>query len=175
MFVLKNKNLKRIQIVAISISIQLLVAKSIALTTAEEAIIYVYDVRNNILIDFIYNRNCYSYSQNKKDNLYITKNNRLANRVKDLYYLNEDNFKDNYLIKRNHVIQFFDQLFLVDYSGSVDNIDDFNYVIAKANVFINPNCVDSRYIVNTRDTIPVNSQVHNIHVDGPLVIRFKLD
>lgn len=175
MNVIKNTNLKTIKMLGITVCIQLILVKSISFVKAEEAIIYVYEARNNILIDFIYNKKCYSYSQTKKDNPYITKNNRLANRVEDIYYLNEDNFKDDYLIKRDHSIQFFDHLLLVEYSGNVENIDDFNSVVAKANAYEEAPCIDSTYIVNYRDSIRLNSHVYNIYIDGPLVIKLNLD
>jgi len=175
MNVINNLNMKNIKILGIAVCIHLVLAKSISFITADQAIIYVYEVKNNILLDFMYDKKCYSYSQNKKDNYYITKNNRLANQVEDIYYLNGDYFKDDYLIKNGHFIQFFDQSLLVDYSGDVENTCDFNLVIAKANVNKDAPCIDSRYIVNHRDSILSNIQTHNIYADGPLIININLD
>ena len=171
--VFKTQNLKHIKLLIYTICIHIITHNTFAIICIEKPIIYIYEIKNNILVDFIFNKECYTYSSNKKSYDSITQNNRNANHVKNVYLLNDEKFSGRYLIKKNRVIQFFDEILLVEYSGNIENVCDFNIVITSPNLKLDKPDSVSKYILNTRDSTLMDKNSHNIFYQGPLLIELN--
>jgi len=174
-YVLKHPSIAKIKMLSLIICIHILISVVQEIYVRELPRFYVYEQRDNIRIDFLYNKECYSYSHNGKPNNYLTNGYRLANRVNQIHELNDTNFQGTYLIKKDKFIQFFNHLILLDYEGNIENTQDFNTIIVKPNLTVNRPKGTFQFILNTRDSTSCDFMNYNIYHDGPLLKKLNIN
>ncbi len=170
LFVLNKFTLNRIKLFFFIIACHLGYLKYTQ-QSSPSPIIIVYHCPHNNLIDFIYDGVCYAYSSNERHYPFHTESNRLANDVTEVRELCGNYYKDTYIRKSDHVIEFFDYKLLMEYEDQFENINEFDLIIAKPNY--TPDDQSSYPILLNTNEAYDKRHFHNSYIEGPFIQYLK--
>lgn len=139
-----------------------------------QACITIYNCPGNILIDFIYQHECYTYSKNNREYPFHTTNNRIAHQVQSVYQLNQlENFDGMYLAKRNDLIQFLNHRLSINSSTHKNFLEDNIISITDTSIYV-PNLTSSISIQNRNQKSLKRNTEHALKQNSPIVIDISI-